>query len=535
MRGVVAAGSKQTAQAGAQILEAGGNAVDAAVAATFASFIAEASISAIGGGGFALLQQPGQAPHLYDFFCAMPGKNIRPDAYERMDFTAVPIDFGGRIDTYSVGRGSTAVPGNPAGLAQLLIDAGSLPLADVLAPAIELAREGVVISTGQEHVMRSIDSVLVYDESSAALFAPEDNPLQAGDTFTNTAFANTLTHLIQTGLHDFYNGELAQAILDDHRQNGGLLTQDDLHSYQVIQRQPVQVSYRGHTLYTNPPPSVGGSLYALGLKLLENVDFSTLAFHKADHLVILGEVIQQTSLARRRDNPYRFEQHDQLHSWLTTERVQHDWQELYERLQRHLNQSVQLEKPDYQEPDGHGSTTHISVVDENGLAISITTTPGATAGYTIADTGMKMNNNLGEWDLNPEGFHRSAAGTRLSSMMSPSLVNTADGRQIVLGSAGSNRIRSALIQVTSNILDWQLPLATAVNAPRVHYYQQTLELEGGIEAEAEASAALRGYKTTLWRSLNLYFGGTNVAMRDADGVLSGAGDVRRGAAAIVVA
>jgi gamma-glutamyltranspeptidase/glutathione hydrolase len=529
MKGIIAAGSPPTAEAGADILRAGGNAVDAIVAAAFASFTAEASISSMGGGGFALVQSDKTEPVLYDFSVAMPGLGLenRQARMDALDFRPVPVSFADKEETYHVGRGSTAVPGNPAGLTRLLHEHGTLPLHEVLQPAIRLAREGFPMPEGQDEVIASIKNVLLDTPESVEIFGRDADTLkEAGDFIANPAFAGTLEHFAEHGSDDFYNGDLAQAIVDDHTHHGGLITADDLAAYRVIERTPLQYTYRGHRVYTNPPPSSGGILIAYALRLLKRADLSDYDFHSTEHIRLLAEIMRQANIARYRDVPTQF-----IDDWqmFMQRDISGDWRAVQERLTGSVAHLSAVP------PDGDTrSTTHLSAVDENGLAVGITLTPGATGGYVVGNTGMLTNNILGEIDLNPNGFHQQPPGTRLTSMMAPTVVDTGTGRRFVVGSAGSSRIRSAILQVMSNLLDWELTLDEAVNRARVHFQSNVLDLEYGYQQDVADALDDAGYVLNRWRRMNLYFGGAHVALQRQSGGFYGAGDVRRGGHCVVV-
>jgi gamma-glutamyltranspeptidase/glutathione hydrolase len=261
MNGVIAAGHPQTAQAGAEMLARGGNAVDAAVAATFASFVAESALVNIGGGGIATIYRPatGQSA-VYDFFSTMPGlspNGPRPlPPADRMDFRQVLIDFGAAVQPFYIGRASVAVPGVVAGLAQLLAEAGTLPLAAVLEPAIRLAREGVVVTSAQEYIIHLISPILTDTPALAAAYAPTGHLVVAGETLAFPQLAATLTELGREGAALFYTGRIARHILADQQANGGLLTETDLARYQVYRADPIAVPYRGYTIeLPGPPPA----------------------------------------------------------------------------------------------------------------------------------------------------------------------------------------------------------------------------------------------------------------------------------------
>ncbi|MBN2472708.1 MAG: gamma-glutamyltransferase [Anaerolineae bacterium] len=524
-RGIIAGGSQQTADAGAEMLRMGGNAVDAAVAAAFASFVAESTIASIGGGGFATITGPGQAPMIYDFFVNAPGLGAEPRPPGAIDFQAVPIAFSDTTEYYHIGRGSSAVPGNVAGLALILEEAGTLPLAAVVAPAIRLAREGFALSEAQAYMTRLLATILRYTPECGALFAPEGRPLEAGERFANPAFAATLEQLASAGSADFYSGALAAAIVADQQAGGGLITAADLAGYRVIKREPLRFSYRGATILTNPPPSLGGILIAYALGVLERAPLGgKLSHSSAAHISLLAEIMRAASTVRQAEAPARLTTPEEWAAFLHPDRLDAAWAEVLRALREGPP------RPRVNEPGAPPSTTHISALDENGLAVSLTTTPGETGGYVVGSTGMLMNNILGEADLNPDGFHRWAPGARLSSMMAPSIVLDAEGPRLVIGSGGANRLRSAMLQVISNVLDFGLKADKAANWARVHFERGLLDLEAGIDDTAATMLELRGYHVNRWASQSLYFGGTHLVLRREDGRLTGAGDRRRGGA-----
>lgn len=534
MKGIVTGGSQQTVDAGAEMLRRGGNAVDAAVAAIFAGFMAEAAITAPGGGGFALVDAPGQDPVVYDFFCAMPGLGRTKPLAEDIDFTCVSLDFEDSSDSFRVGRGATAVPGNPAGLAMLLAERGTLPLAVVLGPTIRLAREGYALSPAQAYLIKLVSSnILCYTPGSAAIFAPAGRLLRAGEHFSNPALAETLETLAVAGMESLYTGALANLLVADHAAHGGLITAQDLASYTVIKREPLRYTYRGRTLYTNPPPSMGGILIAFALQLLDRTDLGDLAHGGADHVALLAEVMRATAEARRSDRPSRLPDPAAWDAWLHGPAVEHAWARVRARL------AGDAPRTGTGLPGGPSSTTHVSVIDESGLSVGITTTPGETGGYVVGDSGLLMNNILGESDLNPDGFHLWTPGERLYSMMAPTLVDTSDPalghpERLIVGSGGSNRLRSAILQLLSNVLDWRLPLAEAAERARVHFENDVLDLEAGYDPGAADALAAGGYNVRRWRERSLYFGGTHGVLRRWNGALVGAGDSRRGGSVAMV-
>jgi gamma-glutamyltranspeptidase/glutathione hydrolase len=524
VNGAIAAGDPQTAAAARTMLELGGNAVDAAVAASFASFIAEAALVNIGGGGVALVVDSHSDRRLsYDFFSNMPSKSIE----KASDFREVIIDFGPEQQPFYIGRASVAVPGVVAGLCAMAAEHGTLPLSTILTPAIKLAESGATFMPGQAFAYTILQPIFTATPEIAALFRPNGRLLEVGDTFRFPALAETLKRLGVEGRDLFYRGDVAEAILDDQRQNGGLLTPGDLADYHVYRLAPIEVDYRGNTILLPPPSSAGGVLVGFALKLMAAVELGSTAHSSPEHLRLLAEVMRLTNVARRDWDANRALGEERIGWFLSEQHV-----DVYRRrLRAILNGATPpVEPPAAPAPN---NTTHVSVVDQSGLLASITTSAGENAGFTVGDTGVCLNNMLGEHDLHPDGFHRLPAGERLSTMMTPAIV-VRDGEPVLaVGSGGSNRIRSAILQVLSNLLDFDMALETAVGSSRVHFESDTLQVEGGITTAAVGQLRDWGYQVNHWSDRNMFFGGAHaVAMQD--GELIPVGDLRRGGSAEIV-
>ena len=530
-RGAIAAGHPLTVEAGAQILQSGGNAVDAAVAATFASFVSEYTLSAPGGGGFALVfDAPRGSGQVLDFFSTGPGLGrATPIPPEAIDFEQITVDYGPSQQHFYVGRGSVATPGNIAGLCALA-QQGRLPLPVLLEPAIHLARAGCPISPIQAFIGSLIEPILLRTPDSAAIFGRVGGGLKAaGDLVFMPALADTLETLGREGPRLFSHGEVARAILADQQANGGLLTEADLQRYRVRRYQPLVSRFRDFDVLTNPPPSRGGLLITFTLLLLDAFDLPAYPLGSAGQIELLAEAMRITHLARRDLEAQNLEPRQQAARFLNPATVAR-WQRTLAEL---LQQPVAARTLDAA-PHAMPSTTQISVMDDQGLVVSLTTSGGEGAGFLVPGTGVILNNMLGEADLHPQGFHKSPPGQRIPSMMAPT-VALRDGRPVIaLGSGGANRIRSAIVQVLLNSLAYGLPLAEAVDAPRVHFEDGVLQLEGGHASAVVDALAAAGYRTNRWQTRHMFFGGANAVAATGD-ALAAAGDARRGGAAQVVA
>jgi gamma-glutamyltranspeptidase/glutathione hydrolase len=368
---------------------------------------------------------------------------------------------------------------------------GRLPLSELVAPAAALARRGAPLSRQQAYVVEILGGLVTSTPEAAAIFAPAGDLLQAGDTIRQPGLAEALEQLGEEGAEPFYRGAIAERVVGWLQERGGVVSGEDLAAYRVIDRLPVRVAYRGRQVLTNPPPSAGGILLAHALSRLEGASSS------------LEAVIAAMEASQAARTP---EFLDSLGD-----------PEFAERFLR---------------PGGRlGSTTHVAVLDAAGMACSVTCSNGACSGVVVPGTGLHLNNMLGEQDLNPLGFHRYPPGRRLPSMMAPTVV-LRDGRpELVLGSAGSNRIRSAILQTILRVIDDGMRADEAVQSPRVHFEEGIVYTEPGIDVSAIDPSR---YGHAAFRELNLFFGGVQAVERDASGRFSGGGDPRRGGAAVVV-
>ena len=490
MRGVVAAGHPVTAASGAEILRAGGNAVDAALAAMFTSFVAEPMLTGLGAGGYMLVAPPQSAPVLLDFFVEAPGRGLAPGA-PHAPLLAVDVDFGDAVQVFNIGASAAGPYGVLAGAWTAAQRFARLPPAELVAPAAAAARAGVLVGERQSYLFEILAPITSATPEARKLFMPDGHSPRPGDKHCDPALADTLERLAAEGPAPFYTGDVAAAVCDWIAERGGLLTRADLAAYATIEREPVRVAYRGPTVLTNPPPSAGGVLLAYALALLERAP----APPSVDAIVAAMEAAQA------------------------------------ERTPEFL---AGLSDPGFLErfsTSRLGATTHISVVDADGWACAVTCTNGEGCGEVVPGTGIHLNNMMGEQDLSPFGFHAHPPGRRLPSMMAPTMVLGDGIPRLVLGSAGSNRIRSAILQVVIGVLDHGLDVQAAIDAPRVHFEEGVVYVEPGVE-----TAALEAEQRTLVRfaTRNLFFGGAQAVLRDpASGALTGGCDPRRGGAVAI--
>jgi gamma-glutamyltranspeptidase/glutathione hydrolase len=494
-KGVVAAGHPLTAQAGARVLREGGNAVDATLGAMLASFVAEPLLTGLGAGGYMLVAGRGVQPALLDFFVAAPTDQGAQGSADgdgwRAQLRAVDVSFGDAAQVFHIGPASCGIYGAPAGVCEAARRWGSMALEDLVAPAARLAREGVVLNAGQAYIAKILADLLTSTPECAALWAPDGHILREGETLRNPELGDALERLAKDGEQPFYRGDIAAAVCQWLRERGGSLSSEDLAGYRAIEHQPVRIDYRDRQILTNPPPSAGGTLLAYALALLDRRPAPPR----------LADVVDVMAAAQSERTPEFVEGLDQdgfLERFLAT------------RL---------------------GSTTHISVMDGEGRACSATCSNGEGSAVVVPGTGLHLNNVMGEEDLNPLGFHRHPAGRRMPSMMAPSMVMRGGEVELALGSAGSNRIRSALLQTIVNVVDRGMQVGDAVDAPRVHFEDGVVFAEPGIDLQELRGPEGSQTDVVPFGELNLFFGGVQAVHRLGD-TLCGAGDPRRGGVAV---
>lgn len=519
MPGVIAAGNSYTANAGAEMLRQGGNAVDAAVAAAFVSCLAEPALVNIGGSGIALVFNPkdGQTT-AYDFFSNMPGMGGE-EGSGIIDFRRIYINFSSARQPFYIGRASVAVPGLVKGLCHMLDEMGGLPLSTVLAPAIELAREGITLDAQQAHMIGLVSPILQDTPELAALFTRGGQLVQAGDIIRYSQLADTLEQLAREGPDLFYTGKIGKAIALDQRRKGGFVTATDLETYRVHRTRPIEVPYRDYALLLPHTASMGGVLIAFSLKLLAAHSLEDAKYHGVEHIRLLAEVMRLTNQARISWDVKRHQEGALDHFLSETHLTPYR-----KKLQEALDGTPPT--PDPILPPSPPNTTHISVADKNGMVVGLTHSPGENAGYVLGNTGVTLNNMLGEMDLHPKGFHLLAPGERLQTMMAPVLALKDGLPMLAIGSGGSNRLRTAILQTVVNFIDFRMPLEQAILAPRVHFEEDILQLEGGIDSEA-AYDLESFYQVNRWLERSMFFGGTHAVAWEGDH-WTAAGDSRRG-------
>ncbi|HET9957984.1 MAG TPA: gamma-glutamyltransferase [Polyangiaceae bacterium] len=443
--GLVVAVEAAAARAGATVLESGGNAVDAAVATLFALCVTHPSAASLGGGGFALVRAPGGPTRAFDF------RESAPAALNRTQFDA--MQRVGARDARAVG-----VPGVVAGAAALHGAFATRSWADSIAPALRLARDGYVLGAHQARLIRA--SRPRFDRAAERAFPSE--LFKSGARVRQPDLARTLERLATAGAPDFYAGEIAARLVSGLAPDGPTLA--DLRAYQALERTPLQIEYRGLTLETMPPPSAGG-IALIGTLLAQSEPALPRRSAAALHELLEAERRAQSQRKFAVADPARYEAANARARellWLSPA-FWHQWPIDPE----HATPSSRLtSSTDTSAESDH--TTHLSVVDRNGMVVSLTTTLSASFGAKVvaAGTGIVMNNSVASFSTS--GENTPSPGRRTVSSMAPSLLLQGGETRAVLGTPGGDTIPSTLAQVIRNLVDYRLPLDQAVEEPRFH-------------------------------------------------------------------
>ncbi|MEN8198821.1 MAG: gamma-glutamyltransferase [Thermodesulfobacteriota bacterium] len=501
-KSVVASGHPLVSEAAATVLKEGGNAFDGVVAAGFASCVVEPALNSLGGGGLLLGHSAARGQNLFfDFFVDTPGLGLANPVSEP-HFFPVTIQFSGSSQDFNVGLGSVAVPGTLKGLLHTHRRLGFMDLADVLVPAIELAKSHR-LNEKQAYFLKLLHPIMTLLPEGREIYASGGNYVQEGDLLVNHELADFLGAVAHDHGESFYRGEIAEKIGRDMAERDGLLTRDDLAAYEVKERKPLSVPFRDYEFITSPAPSMGGPLISLSLSLQSIGGAPDYEFGSPEYLT------HTTGLMRK------------------VEEIRANGFKTEADLKEFLGDRSFAEQSVADIRLFSRGTTHISIADKEGNCAAMTCSNGEGAGYFAPDSGVMLNNMMGEDDLHPEGFHSSPPGQRVASMMSPSLLAKDNTVCLVIGSGGSKRIRTAVSQVLAQVIDFKRSLQEAVDAPRLHWDGSCVQMEPGFPAEGVLQLQQK-VAVNEWGGLGVYFGGVHAVIPGREG----AADPRRGGKAL---
>ncbi|HVZ37635.1 MAG TPA: gamma-glutamyltransferase [Polyangiaceae bacterium] len=539
-RHVVVSDSRLATRVGAAVLEAGGNAVDGAVATAFALAAAYPEAGNLGGGGFAVVESSDGSVTALDFRETAPHR-ARRDMF--LEGNGAPRRLPARDANASgplasqAGALAAGVPGTVAGLWALHQRFGSKPWAELIAPAIELAEQGFAVDAEFVRSEREALPRLSRFAASRELFLDDGEPLPLGATFRDPDLARVLHRIAKQGPRGFYSGETAGAIAEEMRASGGLIDLDDLRGYVPRWRTPIEVVYRGYRMVSMPPPSSGGVTLALIARLLEGYPLASLGWHSPTHLHLLAEAMSRAFADRNTLLGDPDVVNLPLTRLLSPAYAAERRQSIGERATPATSLGSGLPPPE------GTHTTHFAVVDGRGSAVSLTTTINDLygSGLTVRGAGFLLNDEMDDFTIKPgtpnsfgltQGESNAIApGKRMLSSLAPTLVFDPNGQlRIVAGARGGPRIISATWQVISNVIDFGMSVEQAVSAPRVHHQWLPDELlieEGGVPLETRNALEALGHHLRAVPEI----GNAPAILRDsASGSFSGVADPRRGGA-----
>jgi gamma-glutamyltranspeptidase/glutathione hydrolase len=507
--GMVAAAHPLSAKVGLDILKAGGNAVDAAVATAFANGVVEPNANGLGGEGYIVIYLKGSE------------KVTSIDYRSRASFnptTAKSWPADGHL--------GVAVPGTVAGLAKALKEYGTMSLAQVTEPAAKLAEDGFVVTETLAGVISDNFKRAMGNKYLMSIIAPDGLPLEAGDVYKNPDLAKSLRLIGKEGADAFYKGDIAKAIAADMKASGGLIDENDLAQYKAIEREPATGTYRGYDIVSAPAP-VGGFLLIQSLNMIENYDIRSMGFDSAKKLHLFAEVF-----ARAFDDYYNV-LGDPDYVNVPMKALTSKGYARAKAASIKLDSMTSTYAP--VDPNGeHWSTTHMSVVDKDGNLVALTQTLSGFYGAAVAvpGTGIILNNEMGNFN-GKKGPSAYLPGKRMNTTICPTVIMKDGQAFATLGTPGAMRIIPTMAQIVTNLIDFDMGMQEAIEAPRMYctYLQgpgkTTIELEGALfPAKTLADLKAMGYKVTSYDKRDLYFGGVQGIILK-DGLLHGGADPRR--------
>jgi gamma-glutamyltranspeptidase/glutathione hydrolase len=521
---LVAAEDELAAGVGKQVLAAGGNAVDAAVATAFTLAVTRPTAGNLGGGGFAVVRTGKGKASALDF------RETAPAAATSTMYDADP-------KASLVGVKAVGVPGSVAGLWALHQKWGKKKWADLIAPAIRYARDGYPVN---EYLARAIaarlKSPLGMTGPLAEMFAPGGTPLPPGALVRNPELAVALERIAAKGPDGFYKGETAAAIVEVMKKGGGLITGRDLASYRPIWREPIRFTYRGKTFMTMPPPSSGGVVLAMTANMLRDFGVGKAGWHSTEHVHRIVEVWRRAFAARNEvlGDP-SFVKDMPIARLLSQQEA--------DRLAATITERA---TPSREVPAllGGTHTTNLCVVDANGMAVALTTTLNTSFGSGVMVQGILLNNEMDDFATRPGqpnvyGLVQGKAnaiepGKRMLSSMTPTIAEDDRGELfLVVGGQGGPRIITEVWQTISNVIDFGMPIDAAIAAPRFHHQHLPDDIvleDEAITRDVDEQLRALGY-TLVWNAPERIFGAANAIVRTASG-WAGAADPRGGGAAM---
>ena len=524
--GMVAAAHPLAAQTGVDILQKGGNAIDAAVATAFALNAVEPNASGIGGGGFMLIRfaETGEV-------IVLDYREVAPAAATKDMFASEEAS----AQRWSVEGGkAVGVPGTLMGLKEALDNYGTMTLEEVMTPAIEYMENGFEITeTFSQMIEDNYEKLANWNDPFEIAYLKDGLPLETGDVLIQEDLAKTYREILGIGIEHLYGGELGQKIVDAVQAQGGILELQDLIEYQPRLLEPITGDYRGYDIFSMPPPSSGGTHLIQILNIMENFDIASMNYHGPTHISVMAEAMKMAFADRAQYMGDPAFATDMPLEGLTSK-----------EYAKFLADQIEIKEPKMEVPAGdpagyeHHSTSHISVIDAEGNAVALTQTINYFfgSGVIVPGVGIIMNNEMDDFAKSPDSPNAPEPGKIPLSSMSPTIIEKDGDTFMVLGTPGGTRIFTAMTQIISNVIDFSMSMDEAIEAPRMHCFSsggeaRPIYVESLIPAITIEALRALGNEVEVRGAHDLYFGGAQGIMLKK-GVLFGGGDSRRDGVAI---
>ncbi len=510
----------QVTQIALKILEQGGNAIDAGVAAMFALTVVHPQASGVGGGGTMLI------------WMNKPNKATVIDFREQAPQSTDPAIFYQDSVTFNIytkyGYRSICVPGMVAGMSKALEQYGTMTLEEVLKPVIEIAKNGFIVSEALANLVTEHYSLLETNLSTSSLFLPDWFPIKNGQLVTREDLALTFELLSANGAKVFYRGEIATAICDAANRNNGIIQLSDFQNYQPQIGQPLKAKYRNLDILTVAPPSSGGTALVELLTILEKFDLKKYRMNSGQYIHLFVEAIKQVFEDREKyfmGDP-KFDRLDP-ESVLSENHIQQCYNKIDSAQVLKISDQINFKS---NRESGNGS--HISIVDAQGNVIAISATLNGFFGsaVTISKYGVLLNNGMYNFSIDPSKNNSIKPGKRPQTSLAPTILLKNQKPFLILGGNGAERIISMLAQIIVDVVDFQIPIEQSIRAPRFHYnyYEDTIEMETRIEANDIEYLKRLGHKINLRIDFDAYFGSAQVISIDpSNHQASAVNDVRQ--------
>jgi len=512
--GVVTSANYFASQAGIGILKAGGNAIDAAVGVAFAISAVESYYSGIGGGGFMTLRFTKTGEIVFIDFRETAPAAATPDTW--------PKDKDGNYIRYYEMKGgpSICVPGEVKGLLYALEKYGTMDRAAVMAPAIELAKNGFPVGPFFNKATVDHYDLYSYQPETAETYYKDGLPYEVGEIYKNEKLAETLQKISDHGEKAFYTGKVAKAIVDSVKRDGGQMTLEDLANYEVKVRKPIVGYYRGYKIISAPPSSSGGTTIVEILNILENFDVGASEVNSPEYIHLFSEAFK-IAYADRGEYLADTDFKDVPLEGLTSKDYS---KKLSNKIDLTKAQSYKADDPfPYQSSD----TSHVSIVDKEGNMVSLTKSNNGGSGVIAAGTGVILNREAADFAPGEGKANSIEGGKRPLSSMSPTLILKEGQPVMALGSPGGTRIMTSVVQIISHVIDHGMDIQEAIDAPRFFDGFDELKMETRIPEEVSKKLEELGHKVMRTTEWDDYFGGVHAVMVLEDGKLRGGADPRR--------